>query len=147
MINVRRKEEDGKRGGEGVGSCMGHVGAWQGGAGSPEVCRGTHHHKLCLDTGGTGESPDAVRVAENDQGRDGAHPHQVTLGVVGHQLSYFAQAPLHGRGGTCEQGKGHHSAEGESTAVDRVWDPAQMEGISASSFPLGEGGTWRLSKP
>ena len=49
-------------------------------------------------------------------------------------------------GGTCEQHKGHHSAEGESTAVDRVWDPAQMEGISASSFPLGEGGTWRLSK-
>ena len=49
-------------------------------------------------------------------------------------------------GGTCKQGKGHHSAEGESTAVDGVWDPAQMEGISASFFPLGEGGTWRLSK-
>ena len=49
-------------------------------------------------------------------------------------------------GGTCKQGKDNHFTEGESTEVDRVWDPIQMEGISASSFPLGEGGTWRLSK-
>ena len=68
----------------------------RGAAGSPEVCHGTHHQQLCLGTGGTGKSPDQVSVAENDQGDDGTHPHQVTLRVVGHQLSYFAQALLRG---------------------------------------------------
>ena len=32
----------------GVG--RGHIEAWQGGAGSPEVCHATHHHKLCMGT-------------------------------------------------------------------------------------------------
>ena len=32
----------------GVG--RGHIEAWQRGAGSPEVCHGTHHHKLCMGT-------------------------------------------------------------------------------------------------
>ena len=45
--------------------------------------------------------------------------------------------------GTFKQGKSHQSPEG-TTAVDSVWDSAQMEGISASScsFSLGAGGTW-----
>ena len=42
-------------------------------------------------------------------------------------------------GGTCKQGKGHHFAEGESTAVDRVWDPAQMEDLLPPSLWGREG--------
>lgn len=47
--------------------------------------------------------------------------------------------------GYCKQGKSHHSFK-EATAADSVWDSAQMEGTSASSFPLGERGSWSISK-
>lgn len=108
---------------------------------------GTHHLKLCVGTWGAGESPDHVRVAEKDNGEDGAMPEQKSLGVGGRQLSYLPQALL--SGGDLKAKQGRHSPKGATagppaaSAVRVCLDFARTEEIHFLLL-LSSQGRWVL---